>query len=274
MKAQLEINTWAQFKVILADKQLDLQYVEDDRMYDIYAFDSAVWHTIVLKGTADAIDFENNFKAEANKIAVQYVRLVDVNRIPIDLNNPLPSKLFDGNGNAVTVVADGGGVFLLRTYAKLAAGNSNVGYVGIVDKDGVNKANVTGQGSLEVYVPQPTPPPGTTEVRISATSSLSGTFADTFYTIPDGEVLVVQSFSGGAADSLKDSKVSLYCDPLGTGVDMELVRTAYVGNTNFDYQLGLSFPGNGVSRVVLRRRAIDSGPREIAGFWNGYRYTP
>ena len=190
------------------------------------------------------------------------------------ITDPVGAVLEDAAGNKVTVVADDGGVFLLRTYAKLAPSEASIGFVGIVDKAGTHKANVTPGGQLETYSPQPTPPPGTTEVRISAVSSLSGAIESTPYEIPNGEVLVIQFFSGGAADSLRDSKVSLCYDPLGTGLDMEMLRTAYVGNSNFDFSMGLSFVGDGTARIVLTRQAIDGGPREIAGFWSGYRYTP
>jgi len=66
----LIINNWETFKEIcITKKKLLLQYVENERVYDIFAPDSDIimWNTTLLKGSAEATDFENNYKANANQ---------------------------------------------------------------------------------------------------------------------------------------------------------------------------------------------------------------
>jgi len=75
----IEILDWSVFKfVCITTKQLLLEYTEDRDKYDVYGFDSGVWHVILPKGTADATDFENNYKTTANTKSYRPVRLVDV----------------------------------------------------------------------------------------------------------------------------------------------------------------------------------------------------
>ena len=63
----LETTDWAEFKsVALIQKQLRLNYLEYEDRYDIRAADTERFRIVLAKGTADADDFEANYKAVAN----------------------------------------------------------------------------------------------------------------------------------------------------------------------------------------------------------------
>ena len=74
----LEVATWSAFKTTcLAGKQLLIQYVEYPTEYEIYATDSLVWHITLQRPSAEATDFDANYKANANARSNLSVVLVD-----------------------------------------------------------------------------------------------------------------------------------------------------------------------------------------------------
>ena len=63
----LETEDWSEFKsVALVQKQLRLNYLEYVDRYDIRAADTERFRIVLKKGTADANDFEANYKAASN----------------------------------------------------------------------------------------------------------------------------------------------------------------------------------------------------------------
>jgi hypothetical protein len=64
-------KTWSEFKTIVADKNLVVNFNEGDVFYYIFAPEgSATWFTEIEKTSpesADQLDFENNFKNNSNK---------------------------------------------------------------------------------------------------------------------------------------------------------------------------------------------------------------
>jgi hypothetical protein len=64
----MNVATWSDYKTLVADKSLLLQYSETSTTYDIYAPEAQtfLWNICLLKGTSDATDFENNYQAAAN----------------------------------------------------------------------------------------------------------------------------------------------------------------------------------------------------------------
>lgn len=84
MENTIEVKTWSEFKEIAFNtKQLPLQYKEEELAYDIYISDSMTWHIKLLKGSSDSLDFENNYKLNANKRTIRLTKIVDSNRIDI-----------------------------------------------------------------------------------------------------------------------------------------------------------------------------------------------
>jgi len=62
----LESNSWDNFKTLINVNGFLLQYEEDPIGYNVYASDTLNWHYYLIKGTSDAIDFETNYKTQAN----------------------------------------------------------------------------------------------------------------------------------------------------------------------------------------------------------------
>lgn len=127
----------------------------------------------------------------------------------------------------------------------------------------------TSDGKLQVSTPPPTPPEDTTAVSQMAQSDMSGT-SDTDYTIPNGETLVIQRFIGGGEGDGSTSKVELYYDPNGNGTGMTLIAVGYVSDNNFQFDLNVSYTGDGTRNIKMRRTRISSGTREVFGKWEGY----
>lgn len=74
----LEVATWTAFKATcLVGKELLIQYIEYTDAYEVYATDSLVWHIRLARPSADAIDFDTNYKAMANARSNLSVVLVD-----------------------------------------------------------------------------------------------------------------------------------------------------------------------------------------------------
>lgn len=64
----IEISSWVDYKALISNKKLLIQFEESDSWYRLYApeAESFLWNTALQKGTEDANDFETNFKADAN----------------------------------------------------------------------------------------------------------------------------------------------------------------------------------------------------------------
>lgn len=64
----MEVDTWANYKTLLASKSLTIQYGQSATWYELFAPEATtfLWHISVEKGTADATDFETNYKPTAN----------------------------------------------------------------------------------------------------------------------------------------------------------------------------------------------------------------
>ena len=78
----LEVD-WATFKnTCVLNKSLSIQYTEHPNRYDVYTTDALIWHTRVVKGTPDALDFETHFKDSANCRGSLSVILVDTDGKP------------------------------------------------------------------------------------------------------------------------------------------------------------------------------------------------
>jgi hypothetical protein len=116
------------------------------------------------------------------------------------------------------------------------------------------------------------PPPNTTAVHQSVTSSISAT-TDTVYVIPNAANLRIQRFAGGGEiDSTAGSKIELFWDPNGNGTGMTLIRSGYVSGNNFDYSFDYAAPlvGDGTRSIRTRRSRFSGSAKEIAAFWDGY----
>lgn len=64
----MEVDTWANFKTLVTSKILLMQYSDAGSNYEIFAPEAQtfLWHISLVKGSSDATDFDNNYKAAAN----------------------------------------------------------------------------------------------------------------------------------------------------------------------------------------------------------------
>lgn len=77
---QIDIPTWSEYKSVIASKSLLIQYSETAYTYEIYASESAfLWAISLLKGSSDATDFENNYKASANAPLLDFPNYTYIN---------------------------------------------------------------------------------------------------------------------------------------------------------------------------------------------------
>lgn len=115
-----------------------------------------------------------------------------------------------------------------------------------------------------------TNPPGTTTITESYLSNVSTTI-DNDYVIPNGEVIVIQQFSGGAEGDVDGSKVELFVFEDGTKTTGELLSVVYVNGSNGTDSINKGFVGNGSRLVTIRRSRLAGSGKEIFGKWQGYK---
>lgn len=230
---------------------------------------------IPLSASGDISDFNSNFRDIPIKKDGQWTQNYS---IPIDVNG----SVIYGIRNTEISSSQPGFVFLapdtegiLRTPVVSANGSTIVsGTVQLEDGSGSGrKATVDESLRLRVAIAPPQPPALTTPVVVQEQGNVGGTPIDNFYIIPNGQTLFIQSFTGGGAGGGDSSVVELFYDPNANLTGMTLIRAGYVSGNNFQFLLNTestNFQGNGTRRIVLRRRRLDGGNREIAGFWEGY----
>ena len=67
--------------------------------------------------------------------------------------------------------------------------------------------------------------------------------------------------SGGTETSNSGAVISLFVDPLGTGIEAnyELIDRIYVNGTSGERNLSSSVTGDGIKEVVIQRRQFGGG---------------
>lgn len=136
--------------------------------------------------------------------------------------------------------------------------------------DGTNDAIINESGQTLVTSPPPETPSGKVGVIQTEYDSVS-VIDDNIYVIPNGETLKIQRFTGGAEiDSVAGSVVELYCDPLGTGIDMTIISLIFTSGTTQQVDLNEVIIGDGIKAIRMRRRRLGGGGKEMFGSWEGY----
>ena len=67
---EMPVSSWAQYKTLVSDKDLKIQYYETDERYELFSIEQGciVWKIAILKDAeADVTDWEDNYKASANQ---------------------------------------------------------------------------------------------------------------------------------------------------------------------------------------------------------------
>lgn len=114
------VDTWSDYKSLLSSKTLTIQYSESATDYSLYApeANSFLWSIILNKGTADATDFETNYKPTANAplminggivMTPQVAEAQVFNALAIRDTNPHASSTGNSRGYMVkTVIVNNG----------------------------------------------------------------------------------------------------------------------------------------------------------------------
>ncbi|GEM_PF-3784936 len=131
------------------------------------------------------------------------------------------------------------------------------------------KASVDSSGRLLVATPPATPPASTTPVIITAFGTVSGN-TDSAYTITNGKKLVIGRLLAGSEEATKACKVTLYDNPSGDGVTLNLIATLYVNGSSDKFDLSEKITGNGTHKIILRRSNLGGGSKEVFARFEGY----
>lgn len=136
-----------------------------------------------------------------------------------------------------------------------------------------NIAEVTADGRLKVDM-TPVAPPDTTSVLESVNSVLANTTpVDTYYVIPTGEQLIIQTLEGNTSTSAQGSTISLWYQPNGSAAgEIQITLNIQVNGSNYIKSINWTCPalGNGTRRIALRRQRNDSTSRSVGAEWKGY----
>jgi hypothetical protein len=141
--------------------------------------------------------------------------------------------------------------------------------VGIDDNNIFRQVRVNTSGRLLVSQEPPTPPAATTPIKVTAKSIMSGT-VDTLYTITNGTILTIQRLSAGAQSSNSGHVIELFEDPNGDLSVLNIIDDIYVNGSSDQKDLLGDFTGDGIRRILLRRRAFGGGNNDVTGIWQGF----
>lgn len=72
MAIQIELKTWNDFKTIVEDRLIVIQYIEYLDFYDLYLTNSEIYHVRLIKLTSDSNDFENHYKSKSRGLSSLY----------------------------------------------------------------------------------------------------------------------------------------------------------------------------------------------------------
>jgi len=128
---------------------------------------------------------------------------------------------------------------------------------------------------IVVSITPPTAPVGADAVGQSIQTAITGT-VDTLYVITNGKTLTIQRVAGGAGAGTtgdRQSKVSIFEDPTGDLLSLNLIRVFYVSGSNEERILSSEFVGDGTRRILLRRERFDAGTVEVFAAWQGFEVT-
>ena len=125
--------------------------------------------------------------------------------------------------------------------------------------------------SNRLLVSTATPPegPGETRLSIIQKGSISGT-VDHFRLVTNGKTLTLQRFSAGAQDSVSGSVVELFEDPNGDASVLNAIEDIFLNGSSGQKDLNLNFVGNGIRKILMRRRNLGGGNFEVSGRYEGF----
>jgi hypothetical protein len=76
--------------------------------------------------------------------------------------------------------------------------------------------------------------------------------------------------SAGAQSSNSGHIIELFDDPNGDLSVLNIIDDIYVNGSSNQKDLLGDFIGDGIRRILLRRRAFGGGNNDVTGIWQGY----
>lgn len=131
----------------------------------------------------------------------------------------------------------------------------------------------TSDGRLKVAQEPPAAPTGTTAVSNTYDGTISAnTSVDSFYVIPNGQQLTIQSFNGGGASAANGGSIEMFYDPNGNLSVLTTISVAFIPDAggNFSFDLKNQFVGDGTRRIVTRRTRLGGISGRMFASWFGY----
>jgi len=144
----LETAEWEEFKAVaITQKALALSFLEYPTYYDIRAIEAAQYRIVLTKGTPEALDFEENYKASANARYELRVVLVTTDGVPTisTIGEDAPS------GAAMVAGRDGAG----KTRALMLDANGRLTTIAL---PGALSTYTTTEAKIENPTPAPVKP--------------------------------------------------------------------------------------------------------------------
>ena len=156
-------------------------------------------------------------------------------------------------------------------------------WVNLVDKSG-SRVTVTGvdgngfvhevatnsQGRLLISQEPPGTPFGAVAVGETSFGNINGTI-DTPFTITNGKKLTITRFVAGAeSDSTAGNVIELFEDPNGDLSVLNVLDVIFASGLSDQHDLNAEFIGDGTKRILLRRRRLSGGSKEVFGRWEGF----
>lgn len=140
--------------------------------------------------------------------------------------------------------------------------------IDVVDDVGRN-VGVSG-GRLLVSTETPPAPPGQVNVNVTESDGVAG-ISDNIFLIPSGKKVIVRTLTGGAQGSNVGSEITVFHDPNGNGIGMEILERINANGATFQLNIGREFVGDGVASIRLRRNNLSGGTVSIYARWTGVR---
>ena len=236
-----------------------------------YRLEGGDFKFVTLKGGVETVTSMTKAKPNANfhNFRIEHLGAGKITGIIINE----AGKIIDFSPAAQSLVGSGEKLPFFRSYNTAAPASTpddmEVHWVRLLDLSGSSQSirgrdednvfrdvNVTKAGNLAVSI-EATPPSDINEVEDSIQS---GT-VDSSRLIPNSERWVIKGLSGGTESSNSGGVISLFVDPLGTGIEAnyELITRIYVNGQSGFESLSFDVTGDGTKTVVLQRRQFGGG---------------
>lgn len=236
-----------------------------------YRLDGGVFQFVTVKGGVEAVTSINQAKPNTNFHNFRIEHLGSGKITGFIINEA--GRIIDFSPAAQSLVGSNEKKPFFRAYNTAATASTpddmEVHWVRLLDLSG-SSISIRGRDDDNVFrdaavskagrllVSQEATPPS--DINTVEDSTMSGT-VERADLIPNGQTWVFKGFSGGVEASNSGTVVSLFIDPLGTGIEAnyELISRIYVNGISRERSLNRAVLGDGTLEIVLQRRHFGGG---------------